>query len=282
MPATPRRSDTTAAAGPYASASNSLAADALPSPGALRSETYLVLQTRHSQRLVQGRGGDDGKQHIVGLIQFAALSRSVWNGACSDDPYAHWWLVQMHEALEESLAELKTLNQHVHGLLQMVSGVTVTVAQSVEPIRIPLTFTNPYGFRGAYLLAQLDELIRAILTARHVAMIDRDTNERLLADGGRHVRRAFNSVLRYRFMGINADDIRLMTARGKEAEALMGSVPADVLDGKLRAPHAPDPRARSFAIPLGMRRRVAAALQADAGPASPATDPQPEAPSDGA
>lgn len=237
------------------SAESAGAPSELRAPGALRSDTYLMLQTRHSQRLVQGRTMADGKQHIVGLIQFAALSRSIWNGALSDDPYAHWWLVQVHQAIEESAEELRALKTHVHQLLQAIAGVTVSVAESVEPLRIPLTFTNPYGFRGAYLLAHFDELVRTVLTARHVALIDRDTNERLLADGGRHVRRAYNSVLRYRFMGINTDDIRLMTARGKEAEALMGPLPSEVLDGKLRAPHAPDPRVRSFAIPLGVRRR---------------------------
>ncbi len=226
------------------------------SPGALRSETSLVLQTHHSQRLVHGRGGEDGKQQIVGLVQFAALTRSVWNGALADDPYAHWWLVRMHEAIEESAAELQTLHGHVSGLLQAIPGLTVSMAQSVEPIRLPLTFTNPFGFRGAYLLARFDELVRLILTARHVGLADRDTSARLLADGGRNVRRAYNSVLRYRFLGINGDDIRLMTARGKEAEVLMGPLPAAVLDGSLRAPHAPDPRKRSFAIPLTARRRA--------------------------
>ena len=250
-------------------------------PGALRSETYLVLQTHHSQRLVHGRGGDDGKQHILGLVQFAALSRSVWNGALADDPYAHWWLLQMHEAIEESASELLALHAHVRGLLQAVPGVTVAVAQSVEPVRIPLTFTNPYGFRGAYLLARFDELVRLILTARHVALVDRDSSARLLSDGGRHVRRAYISVLRYRFLGINGDDIRLMTARGKEAEAHMGPLPAGILEGTLRAPHAPDPRKRSFAIPLGMRRRPATPDGGSAAAGS-ATAPVDAAPSDGA
>lgn len=252
-------------------------------PGALRSETHLVLQTRHSQRLVEGRSGEDGKQRIVGLIQFAALSRSVWNGALADDPYAHWWLLQMHDAIEEARSEMKSLNRHVYGLLQGMPGVTVTVAQSVEPVRIPLTFTNPYGFRGAYLLAHLDELVRAILTARHVALIDRDTNERLLDDAGRQVRRAFNAVLRYRFLGINADDIRLMTARGKEAEALMGTVPADILEGRMRAPHAPDPRARGFAIPMALRRRAPGPKPGPASAAvAEASDGADAAPTDGA
>ena len=247
-------------------------------PGALRSETSLVLQTHHSQRLVQGRAGEDGKQQIIGLVQFAALARSVWNGALADDPYAHWWLVRMHEAIEESATELQALQGHVGGLLQAIPGLTVSVAQSVEPIRLPLTFTNPFGFRGAYLLARFDELVRLVLTVRHVALADRDTSARLLADGGRHVRRAYNSVLRYRFLGINSDDIRLMTARGKEAEALMGPLPTEVMEGRLRAPHAPDPRKRSFAIPLTARRR--APIGDAAAPAE--VTAQVPAPSDGA
>jgi len=244
----------------------------------LRSETSLILQTNHSQRLVQGRGGEDGKQRIVGLVQFAAMSRSVWNGALADDPYAHWWLVRMHEAIEESAAELLTLHDHVNVLLQAIPGLTVSVAQSVEPVRLPLTFTNPFGFRGAYLLARFDELVRLILTARHVALADRETSMRLLADGGRHVRRAYNSVLRYRFLGINGDDVRLITARGKEAEALMGPLPAAVLDGSLRAPHAPDSRKRGFSVPLAARRR--APVGEPAAPIEQVTARMP-APSDG-
>jgi integrating conjugative element protein (TIGR03761 family) len=244
----------------------------LQAPGALRSDSYLVLQTRRAQLMVHGRPMGEGKQQIVGLMQFAGMSRSVWSGALADDPYAHWWLVRMHQAIEESAEELKALTAHVEQLLQAIPGLTVTVAQSVEPIRIPLTFTNPYGFRGAFLLAHYDEVVRRILTARHVALVDRADGESLLGDAGRHLRRAYNSVLRYRFLGINAEDIQLMTARGTEAEKLMGPLPAEALDGRLRAPHAPNPRARGFAIPFSLRKR----------PTAPIGQPGPEAPSDGA
>lgn len=252
----------------------------LQAPGALRSETYLTLQTRRAQLMVQGRPQGDDKQQIVGLTHFAALTRSVWNGALADDPYAHWWLLRMHQAIEESTTELKALIAHIEQLLQTIPGVTVTVAQSVEPARIPLAFTNPYGFRGAYLLAHYDEAIRRIMTARHVALLDSDGSERFLTEAGRHVRRAYNSVLRYRFLGINADDIRLMTARGKEAESVFGNLPPEVLDGRLRAPHAPNPRARGFAIPFALRRRPAA-IPPSAGPIPP-SDGADAAPTDGA
>ena len=252
----------------------------LQAPGALRSETYLTLQTRRAQLMVLGRPQGEDKQQIVGLTHFAALTRSVWNGALADDPYAHWWLLRIHQAIEESTVELKAMTAHLEQLLQTIPGVTATVAQSVEPVRIPLTFTNPYGFRGAYLLAHYDEAIRRIMTARHIALLDHDRGEHFLTEAGRHVRRAYNSVLRYRFLGINADDIRLMTARGTEAEALLGALPAEVLDGQLRAPHAPNPRIRAFAIPFALRRRPTP-VTAEAGPVPP-SDGAGRAPSDGA
>lgn len=216
-------------------------AEALPSPGALRSETYLILQTRQAQRLVQGRRAEDGTPGIVGLTRFATLLRPIWNGARADDPYADWWLVRVHDAIEESERELTALKQHIGGLLRQMPGISVSVAQSVEPVRVPLAFSNPYAFRGSYLLSQYDELVRAILTARHVALLDRDRSERLLADAGRHVRRAFTAALGYRFLGINRDDLRLLTARAKQAEDEMGALPKEVLESKLRAPHAPEP-----------------------------------------
>lgn len=256
------------------------------SPGALRSETFLILQTRQAQRLIQGRRAEDGTPGIVGLARFATLLRPIWNGARADDPYADWWLVRVHDALDDGEQELQALKQHVDGRLTRLPGISVTVAQSVDPIRVPLTFSNPYAFRGAYLLSQYDDLVRSLLTARHVALLDRDRSERLLADAGRHVRRAFTAALGYRFLGINRDDLRLMTARARQAENEMGALPQEVLDQQLRAPYAPDPlppaseRGRRFAL-----RASALRPTADAPPQSSPADVVTEAgsaPDDGA
>ena len=38
----------------------------------------------------------------------------------------------------------------------------------------------------------------------------------------------------------------------------MGPVPAEILEGRLRAPHAPSPRSRGFSMPMGLRRRAVA------------------------
>lgn len=249
--------------------------DDLPSPGALRSETWLTIQTRQAQRLVQGRRAEDGTPGIIGLTRYAAMLRPIWNGARTDDPYADWWLVKLHDLLDEAWSEMDVLQEHVNKVLQAQSGVNVQVAQSVEPIKVPLMFSNPFAFRGAYLLAKYDELVRSILTARHVALLDRDTAEKLLHDGGRLVRRVFTGVVGYSFLGINREDIRLMTAKWKQAEDKMGKLPDDVLNKVQRAPNAPaiamvtGNRTAVTRSRPGIRRPMEAAERADAGSKAP-------------
>lgn len=249
--------------------------DDLPSPGALRSETWLTIQTRQAQRLVQGRRAEDGTPGIIGLTRYAAMLRPIWNGARTDDPYADWWLVKLHDLLDEAWSEMDVLQEHVNKVLQAQSGVNVQVAQSVEPIKVPLTFSNPFAFRGAYLLAKYDELVRSILTARHVALLDRDAAEKLLHDGGRLVRRVFTGVVGYSFLGINREDIRLMTAKWKQAEDKMGKLPDDVLNKVQRAPNAPaiamvtGNRTAVTRSRPGIRRPMEAAEGAGAAPKAP-------------
>ena len=71
---------------------------------------------------------------------------------------------------------------------------------------MPLRFSHAYAFRGAYLVAGLDEVARALLTARHVGLVSRSESERELAEATRVVRRAFTSPTGYRFLGITRAD----------------------------------------------------------------------------
>ena len=248
------------------------------SPGPLRSESWITLQTRQAQRLVTGRRAEDGTPGIVGLTRFAAMLRPLWNAARADDPWADWWLLRVHDAIELGHQELDALLEHVNRLLKQTPNVSVTVAVSIEPLKVPLTFTNPYAFRGAYLLAKFDDLVCAVLTAKHVAMVDRSSAERLIADGGRQVRRAYNAALGYRFLGITRDDARLMTARIKEAEAQMGALPPDILDAKLRAPFAPEiaraARGMSMSASAVVKLRKSKPAAVESAPADGATGPE--------
>ena len=224
-------------------------ASLLRQPGALRSQTSLEIQTRQAQRLVYGRRAKDGKAAIVGLTRFGTMLRVIWQGASVDDPWADWCLVQIENDLLLARETLESLLTRVQKQLKSVRAMDVSVAHSVEPVKVQLTFTSPYGFMAAYLLSDYDLLVRAILTGRHIGLFDRDTTERLLSEGGRVVRRAFNTAQGYRYLGVCREDVRQKTQKAARAEEMLGALPQEVIDGTLRAAHAPDIRPVSTTKP---------------------------------
>ncbi|MCB1764313.1 MAG: DUF1845 family protein, partial [Gammaproteobacteria bacterium] len=78
-----------------------------------------------------------------------------------------------------------------------------------------------------------------VLTAQHIGVMTRDESERLLAASARQLRHAFLSPMGYRLTGITRSELLQGTAKQAQAQASMGEVPAEILSGELRAPHAP-------------------------------------------
>ena len=220
-------------------------------PGVLRGRTTLTLQTREAQRLVKGRQASADKPAIIGLLGFAAPLRTLWHGARADDPYADWWLVRVHEALEGAQAQLS--EQQAALSVEDTHAIQVTVATSVKPVRVPLEFCNPYAFRGAWLLARYDALACAVLTARHVGLRTSQQSMQLLHHAARQVRRAFSSPLGFRLMRVTRTDITRGSVKAAQAQSVMGALPPDVLSGVRRAPYAPaveSPRRMSSTQPF--------------------------------
>ena len=84
---------------------------------------------------------------------------------------------------------------------------------------------------GAYLLADYDVLVRAVLTGRHIGLFDRDTAERTLREGGRIVRRVFNTAQGYKYLGVCREDLRQGTQKAERATDMLGALPQAVIDG---------------------------------------------------
>lgn len=213
--------------------------DADGRPGALHGVVTLTLETRQAQRLVKGRPANADKPAIIGLIGFARLLRKIWHGSRADDPYADWWLVRVHGALESADDRLQGSLEGVQRLLAATEGIAVTSPTSVKPVRTPLRFSNPYAFRGAQLLATYDRLVRLLLTARYIGQLTPTDSERKLGQHARALRHAFLSPVGYHLTGVIRADVHQGTARSAHAVACMGEVPADILDGTQRAPYAP-------------------------------------------
>lgn len=213
------------------------------SPGGLRGEAQLLIQTRKAQILVRGRAPTKDRPGIPGLVRFGLIARRLWIASALDDPYADWYLIKVLEALNEGREELKAMQEKVAGLLGGVRGVELTIGESDSPIHVPLRFANPYGYMGAYLVADYDELARTILTAKHVGLMVRDDAERMLAQGGRLVRRAFSATQGWRYLSVTRDDMAANNARARKAIETMGEIPdKSVLEGTLRPRIAPDIR----------------------------------------
>ena len=208
-------------------------------PGALRGQVWLTVQTRQAQRLIHGRNGKADKPAIIGLVGFADRLRVIWQAARNDDPYADWWLVKVHEALERVRDLVKNEQAVLDAQIEQLIALEVAVAESMKPYRIALQFANPYAYRGAQLIAEYDRFVRTLLTAHHVGALTGAAMEGLLNACARKIRGAFAVPQGYHFLNVDRAALQQGTANASRARQLMGEVPEDVLNGVHQAPLAP-------------------------------------------
>ncbi|MCP5093272.1 MAG: TIGR03761 family integrating conjugative element protein [Gammaproteobacteria bacterium] len=232
--------------------------------GALRGQAWLTVQTRQAQRLIQGRNGSEGKPAIIGLVGFADRLRLIWHAARNDDPYADWWLIRIHEAIEQARAFIRQSQSEIDEKLAQSSAIEIETAASLRPYRIPLQFANPYAYQGAHLIGEYDTLVRTLLSGCHVGLLKRASSEQVVELGGRRIRGTFTLPQGYRFLGIDRTAVRRQIEKAQRAQSLMGDLPPAVLSGEQQAPQVPSKRH----FPEGYRK---AATQA---PSVPSPDAQ--------
>jgi hypothetical protein len=103
--------------------------------------------------------------------------------------------------------EVKRLREAVEARIKNTPGMEVKIAESLEPIRLPLQFRNPYAYLAARIIAEFDVLVRGVLTTRHVGLMDRRGGERYMELGARALRRALGTALGFKYQGIKRQDI---------------------------------------------------------------------------
>jgi integrating conjugative element protein (TIGR03761 family) len=208
------------------------------SPGPLRSHSRLTIHTRQAQRLIEGRA-EANRPPILGLLSFGKRMRSVWLSASHDDPYADWFLLRIETEIEQTRKLLEAQVKVLTDLLAGIAGVQIDVAVSMEPIEVELSFANPFGYIGAFLVADYDELCRRVFTARHFGLIDRVYADKLLHNCGNALRRTFQYSAGWRFTGVTRDDMRHGTETSKQAIEFMGELPEPQLNASVRAKCSP-------------------------------------------
>ncbi len=107
--------------------------------------------------------------------------------AQQDDPYADWALLR----IEKGRAFINEKNLAMGKSLNALGSMKIELARTQAPAVIELSFGTPYGFMGAYLLSDYDELARSVLNAQHCALVGRDQAGELIRAGGNAVRRVY-------------------------------------------------------------------------------------------
>ena len=213
----------------------------IPQPGALHGEVWLTLQTGQARQLLQGRGGGPDQSPIIGLIGFADRLRVIWQAARADDPYADWWLIQVHEAITAVGAVLDQQQADLTGQLEQMTALAVSVAASMRPCRVRLQFANPYAYRAAQLLGAFDRLVCTAMTARHVGVLGGAACKAVQQTGARKLRALFALPQRYRSLKIDRAAVRAETGNARLARQVMGELPAEILRGERLPPLLPRP-----------------------------------------
>ena len=221
-------------------------------PGVLRGQVWLTVQTNQAQQLVHGRAGTPDKPAIIGLVGFADRLRVIWLAARRDDPYADWWLIKVHEAIEANETFIRHRQVELDNHLEQMTGLEVNVASSQHPYRVQLQFANPYAYRAAQLVASYDRLVCTALTARHIGLLDGAAYVQVQQACARKLRALFMLPQGYRLLKIDRDMVRKAMGRSHEARQLMGEVPEAILSGERQAPLVP----RKMAFPIGVAAHV--------------------------
>ena len=209
--------------------------DIFESPGALRGSSQLVLETRKAQMIFEGRKPNKlkNKSFIIGLNSFASQLRIIYDASGEGDPYADYWLIQVERALEEKLEMFDATIEKYTKILGQYENINHEVAHSIKPITKTLRFSIAYSYQGATMLMKLDQLIRTILTANHVGLVDSHTSSRDIRRAAKNARATFERVVGFRFCDLTRDDVAANNPKAQRAQDLMGGCPSAILEDQI-------------------------------------------------
>ncbi|MFK8047005.1 MAG: PFL_4669 family integrating conjugative element protein [Halioglobus sp.] len=201
--------------------------------GPLSGEACLEVHSHQAQRLIWGRRRTAQKPPISGLIAFASALTTIWQAVESGDPYALWWLIKVEAGIEGCRVYLNKQLEQASFLFPDPEILSVDTAESEQPYRIRLAFSNPYPYRAAHVLGEYDMLVRICHSLIFVGAALPVELHAVVAHAGRQVRRLLAIPQSFKVCQVNRDDIRQHNQRAERAVQLMGLLPAEILTGEI-------------------------------------------------
>jgi len=181
-------------------------------------------------------------KNSVGLLQFAALMTTIWDAAEKDDPYADWHLLKTYDAIIQLRNQFAQTIQDYQESIRKIYGRTnlmLVPFSSEKPVVKNLWFRTQYGYLGAAVIGDFDELMRTVLTAGRVGVLLDKTQDMIRVEWIDKVGSLFKLPLKWKPFGLIRADISSDSELAKTAMQTLGKVPANILDKTVRAPFSP-------------------------------------------
>ncbi len=199
--------------------------------GTLSSDIRVQLHTKQALKLflgakIEGAGNkrpDGSGYSIPGIGRFSRELAIIDKAIRADDPYADMIYYQLHEDIIAQRAELKQKADHLKTWLEnkLPPGISMTASINSSPAVHSVKLSGPLAFELLYWILSVDEYIRTVMLARHVAVIDAKTASDATEGACHAVRSVITRVSRYRYTDVTRNDIAANNERARNAAAIM-------------------------------------------------------------
>ena len=207
-------------------------------PGRLFGSIPFEIHTMDAQLLFLGYV----TKGSVGLLQFAGQMTAIWDASEKDDPYADWYLLKVYDAIIQLRNQLAQIIQDYKEKIRVTYGQTnllFTPFVSQKPVIKNLWFRTQYGYLGAGVVGDFDELMRVVLTANRVGVLLDKTQDAIRSEWVERVISLFQLPFKWQSFTLTRADIKADNDAAKSAQKALGKVPSNVLDKTLRSPFSP-------------------------------------------
>ena len=207
-------------------------------PGRLFGSIPFEIHTMDAQLLFSGYINKGS----VGLLQFAGQMSTLWDASEKDDPYADWYLLKVYDAIIQLRNQFAQSIQDYQEKIRETYGqanLLLTPFVSQKPVVKNLWFRTQYGYLGAGVVGDFDELMRFVLTANRVGVLLDKPQEAIRSEWIDKVIALFQLPFKWQSFMLTRSDIEADNDLAKSAQKTLGKIPRNVLDKTLRAPFSP-------------------------------------------
>lgn len=192
----------------------------------------IPIRTGEAKSLILGRQGRPGQPTIYGLLTFARIVGNIVNESSNDNPYADCCLISVETQFQKCrslFAELRRQNQGLEATAKsMISQSSISLETEIKDLEI--NFRTPYGFIGASLLSEYDNLVQVSYELATCGLISNKQRDRIIRKATRSIRGVYHSVSAFKESGITRADIKENNELSASFSESYGDVPASILN----------------------------------------------------